>query len=400
MSSRFRHAAADRMTTPTSPSRAGTLSVIAFGHPSDPRTFSGLSCALVESLRERGLLRREYSAKHVSPLDVLRGAIELSQARHGRRLTIRRAWMWSQSGQLSMSARVADEIARANDYGPLLEIGTMLRLNTRQCPHMMLSDMTVSQAREAGRFAISQLSARRLDEAERLQRERVQEAAHLFTLSAWTARGFEQDCGVDPSKITVTYAGSNLRLPEGVEEPRREREVLFVGIDWERKGGPLLLEAFKIVRRQLRDARLTIVGCSPAVDQEGVNVVGYLDRRDPGQFDLLARCYLRASCFCLPTLFDPFPNVIIEAASVGLPTVSIDTGSRAEVILPGVTGELATNADVDELADALLRCLRDPGRCSDMGRAAQLRQQELFTWDKVIERIANATRNLPTLTTT
>ena len=175
----------------------------------------------------------------------------------------------------------------------------------------------------------------------------------------------------------------------------RVREILFVGIDWDRKGGPLLLAAFELLLRRLPDATLRIIGCSPAVNHPSVRVDGFLDRRDPAQYEHLVRSYLRASCFCLPSLFEPFGQVYVEAASVGLPLVAIDMDSRREAVVDGVTGRLASIPTPEALADALYDVLRDEVRGREMGNAARTRASMRFRWDLVVDRLGVVIQQTP-----
>ena len=368
-----------------------TLSLVAFGLPSSATTFSGYARSLLIALRSAGVLRHEYSVKPRCWIDLLRSIRLTSPGTLRLRPHISRRWIWSEPGAELMSRRLDAELRRRGDTGAFLQVGTLVRIDPCHGPHYMLTDMTIPQARRAGHFAVSHLSRTQLDVAEAIQRRRLQEAQHVFALCQWTAHSLVHDCGVKPENISVVYAGSNLQLPEGVHEPRNPREILFVGIDWPRKGGPLLLKAFEIVHQKFPDAILTVVGCNPKIDQPGVRIEGYLSRSDPVQLERLARCFLRASCFCLPSVFDPFPNVLIEAASVGLPAVAIRNGSRAEVIVDGVTGRLVAAADPRELADALIELLSDPERLLQFGRQARERAQREFTWERVVGRILAAT---------
>lgn len=365
-----------------------SVSMVAFGHPSNPGTSSGYARNLTNALRAQQHVRREFSAKLVKPVDAFRGALALH--RHDGKLSfsIRRAWMWSKRGSETLSRRLDAEIRRSGDRGVFLQVGTLVRIDPAVGPHLMRTDMTIAQARRAGRFAVSALPRRRLDAAEKLQREILGNASHVFAASQWTADSLTADCGVPPGKITVLYTGGNLTIPPGVQEERATREVLFVGIDWERKGGPLLLEAFRAVHARLPDATLRIVGCNPrGVNHPAVKIEGLLDKRDPAQAERLARCYLRASCFCLPAVFDPFPNVIIEAASVGLPSVAIDNGSRREAIIDSETGVLAKEATPAALAEALFAVLRDVDHSRRLGAAARERARRQFAWDLVVDKV-------------
>jgi glycosyltransferase involved in cell wall biosynthesis len=380
---------------PTAVQGVGTgwsVSMIAWGCPSDPRTFSGYSRNLATSLREQGMLRHEFSAKNVYARDAFRGAIGVRWHEGFPRLEVRRPWMWSRKASELLSLRVGRHIRDRGDTGAFLQVGTLVNVEPALGRHCVLTDMTIPQAVRARKFAIGSVTGRKLDEAIEVQRDVLLRASHVFTLSEWTRAGIVDEFGIDGGRVTSVYGGPNLRIPEGIKEPRREREILFVGIDWERKGGPLLLEAFAKVRRRFPDATLRIVGCAPeARGREGVIIEGFLSRSNPQEFEKLARCYLRASCFCLPSLFDPFPNAIIEAASVGLPTVAFDNGSRREAVQDGETGILAAQTTSAALADALCDVLSDVIRCHQMGLQAQAYASTHFSWGRTIQRMIAAT---------
>lgn len=364
------------------------ISMVAFGHPSDPRTFSGYAKSLAAEMRKQGVLGEEYSCKSIGLLDALVGAVRLNLKRRPP-ASISRRWMWTKAGSQRLSERLVRQIRMRGDAGPFLQIGTLVEIPRDIGRHFVLTDMTIPQTHRAGYFEVAKLSGRRLEEAIAVQREVFENAEGVFVLSDWTGQSVIDDFGVPAERVRTVYAGSNLHVPPGITEQRAGREILFVGIDWERKGGSILREAFKIVRGRFPDAKLTIVGCDPGIDDEGVEVVGYLDRRCPEQYEKLVRCYLRASCFCLPSLFDPFPNAIIEAASVGLPAVAFDNGSRREAIVHGVTGVLAAECNAQSLSDALVDAIVTTEKCREMGSNAQARATVEFQWSSVVAKVVD-----------
>ncbi len=370
--------------------------MVAWGEPSDPRSFSGYSSYLTTAIRRHNAVRREFSAKCVKYTDAFSGAFAWRM--NGRLLprpTISRSWMWSEHGQKTLSRRFADVLRQSGDRGTFLQVGTLVEVPRDIGPHCMLTDMTIPQAEREGMFEVGRMTRAQVQVAIAVQRRVLHSAAHIFVLTEWCRQSMIEDFELDPDKVTVVYAGANLKLPQGVTAKRADREMLFVGIDWVRKGGPLLLEAFKKVHAKYPDTILRIVGCSPNIHHEpGVKVEGYLDKRDPKQYEQLAKFYLSASCFCLPSLFDPFPNVIIEAASVGLPSIAVDNGSRREAVIDGVTGCLAPQATADSVADAMIKVLEDPARCRAMGEAARQHAEAHFTWDRVVEKIAAVVRQM------
>jgi len=83
----------------------------------------------------------------------------------------------------------------------------------------------------------------------------------IFVMSQWLASSFVQDFGVPEHRLHVVGAGINFeRLPEKIERDFSTPRFLLVGRDFIRKGGKYLLEAFRIVRKGVPTAELTIVG--------------------------------------------------------------------------------------------------------------------------------------------
>jgi glycosyltransferase involved in cell wall biosynthesis len=197
-------------------------------------------------------------------------------------------------------------------------------------------------------------------------------AALNFTMSSHVSRSLVEHYGCESGKIECVSIGSNVAGPEAHElsDARyASRRILFVGIDWERKGGPLLVKAFRKVLGLMPDARLTIVGCSPTIDVPNCEVLGRLP------LDEVGAQYRRAAVFCMPTQNEPFGVVFLEAFEHRLPVVATRIGAVPDVVQEGVSGHMVETADVDALADRLYRLLVSPGLCKQFGESghAQMR---------------------------
>lgn len=124
-------------------------------------------------------------------------------------------------------------------------------------------------------------------------------------------------------------------------------------MDWERKGGPELIEAFVQVRKRIPSATLTIAGCSPRVNTPGCTVLGPVPPSASGSF------FEQASVFCLPTRHDPCGFVLAEALAYGLPIVATRVGALPDMVTDGVNGFLVPPRDASAVADALSSVLAD-----------------------------------------
>jgi glycosyltransferase involved in cell wall biosynthesis len=249
--------------------------------------------------------------------------------------------------------------------------------------------MTIPQAYRAGQFAVARLSPRQYEEAVAVQRRVLHRCAHVFTLSEWARQSMIVDFQLHPSRVTVTYVGANLSIPLQPNVPRRPRQILFIGIDWNRKGGPLLVEGFRKLRERLADAELVIVGCSPKVDCPGVRVEGYLPPADPQAQQRLGRLYQESACLALLSSYEPLGHVIVEAFAAGLPVLAHDAGPQGEIVRDGQTGVLLRDREPRTVADGLYRLLSDPAASQAMGQYAKELVLTKFNWDHILSMIVH-----------
>ncbi len=214
-----------------------------------------------------------------------------------------------------------------------------------------------------------------------LEKKTYQNARAIFVRSQHIRRSLMEQYNVPSEKAVLAYAGSNTPVKD-IDLNNKDynrQNILFVGVAWERKGGPELVKAFEQILRKHPQASLTIVGCTPKLEIPNVQVVGRLPLQEVSAY------YQRASIFCLPTRLEPFGIVFIEAMANGLPLVAPRTGAVPDFVEDGKNGYLVEPGDVDGLAAALLRLLDDPEKCRKFGKTGYRMMRERYTWEKVGE---------------
>jgi glycosyltransferase involved in cell wall biosynthesis len=218
-----------------------------------------------------------------------------------------------------------------------------------------------------------------------LEKSTYHNANMIFTMSGNISRSLLEEYDCPPHKVACVYAGGNLAADTagGIDNSRfRNKDILFVGVDWERKGGPDLLEAFRTVRRTHPEATLTIVGCSPQLSEPGVRIRGRVPLKEVADY------YRRASVFCLPTLNEPFGFVFLEAFAYGLPVVATRLGAIPEIVTNGESGYLVPPQDPGQLAARLTQLLGDPACCERFGAQGRKSVDERYSWQAVGEKLA------------
>jgi glycosyltransferase involved in cell wall biosynthesis len=364
-------------------------SIVSWGHPSDPGTFSGYTRSLVGEMRKSGHVRNEYSIKSMRWHDAFAGAFHLKAKPRGLGVAVRRSWMWSERASQALQKRLATQLERAGDRGSFLQIGTLVEIDPTFGEYAVLGDMTIPQAYRDRKFAVGGLSDSQYHEAVAVQQRVLRGASQAFTLTDWARQSMIDDFGMSPDRVTTVYMGTTLQTPPSVPVEKKPRQILFVGIDWLRKGGPQLVEGFRLLRQRLSDAELVIVGCAPEIDCPGVKVEGFLDPRNPHQRARVASLYRESACFALMSDFEPLGNVLIEAYAVGLPVIAFDSGSRSEIVRDGETGFLCADREPKTIANALLKLLEDPKKAEQLGKNALERVKDCFDWQLVAAKISS-----------
>jgi glycosyltransferase involved in cell wall biosynthesis len=272
---------------------------------------------------------------------------------------------------------------------------TMWDASTGRVPHFIYTDQTnLTHLKNPG---IGQELRMLGPWWDKLETEILRHATRTFTMSSHITRSIVEDYGVEPASVRCVYVGNNAPVAERVSTDLaryQRKEILFVGVNWERKGGPELLEAFRRIRSKHHDARLTIIGCSPQISEAGVEVIGRIEPARVTEF------YQRASLYCLPTKLEAFGISYIEAMHHALPVVGTDMGAIPDFIHDGDNGYRVKLGDVDRLAMVLEELLADPAKMQRMGQQSLARAREKYTWDQVgmrmAENIRGAIANAPT----
>jgi glycosyltransferase involved in cell wall biosynthesis len=152
------------------------------------------------------------------------------------------------------------------------------------------------------------------------------------------------------------------------------------------KGPAELIRALGIVRRDVPDARLLVVGSDVTggrFSTELADLVRDLELADAVQFlgrrDDVPRLMAAADVYAMPSFEEPFGLVFLEAMAMHLPVVALANGGTLEVVRHGETGLLSQPGDLGSLAGNLRRLLLDPEMCAAIGRRGRTEVERRFT---------------------
>lgn len=365
------------------PTNIGPLRIAAAsaGDPFDPRTQSGVPKHLLDALEGGGALVTRINTT-LRPWQ-RRAALLASFRRNGDswRCHYRRSPLAADIRTRNLEAELRG-IEQPLD-AVLLVRSTYRPLNRPYAAYIDNSAVTTAAewpewAPWRGRFLISVLET---------ERDYLSEAVHVFTTGERLSQAIVDAHQLNPDRVTTVGGGAHFSISARGSSPR-DPIVLFVGYDFRRKGGDLLVEAFRLVRRRVPDARLVIVGPKVRLSEPGVLPLGNVaDRRQ------LLRLFDSARVFALPARYEPYGMVLLEAMARGLPCVGTDVCAIPEIIGDGLTGSVVPPSDVPALADALTAILLDDALAERLGSKGQQRVLETHNWPTVARRITSTLTN-------
>jgi starch synthase len=361
---------------------------------SDPyslKTWSGVSAHLLKGMEEVGLLDKAVGIK----VPEFRKNLLLAKNFRPKRSAWRKNFYFDPAYRNSLT-EAARGIAVASPV--CLQVGSMFNLNAvfpdKEC--ISYHDGNLPQVLASG-FGMEGVSRKRIDQALRYEEEISNQMAAIFTFSEYLRKSFISDYHVPPERVfSVGGAVNFTEIP--VSTPNKDyssNRILFIGIEFERKGGPALLQAFRKVREAVPNAELNIVGPSDIGEvPEGVVFHGRLSKGDPEQNAKLESLFRECTFFVLPSLYEPFGIAPLEAMFYQLPCVLTNEWAFPECVTPGVNGDLVAKGSVEDLANKMIAMLSDPERLAVMGAQARARVLSRYTWGAVAQRMSTVIAGL------
>ncbi|MEM3071799.1 MAG: glycosyltransferase [Candidatus Anstonellales archaeon] len=197
--------------------------------------------------------------------------------------------------------------------------------------------------------------------------------------------------------VPVIYNGvptaSYVSQPGKVLQKEKNKIILHVGSFSTAKNHPLLIEAFEIVQKECPETRLWLVGEGPnipkvksLVDEKGLSCcVSFLGIRDD-----VPTLIASSDIFVMSSDWEGLPLAVIEAMAAGKPVVTTNVGAIPEIVKDGESGIVVPPGNRENLANAILRLLRDHALRERMGNQAKKRAISSFD----ISRTAREYENL------
>ncbi len=252
----------------------------------------------------------------------------------------------------------------------------------KKIPSFLILDATRRQLEAFGWYLRPSRYGWLRREQHRRQVRAFRVARGLFPNSQWAARSLVEEYEVDPAKIFVMPVGIDVDrfVPPAQPRPLGERvKLLFVGGDFQRKGGDLLLKWARETKRE--DWELDLVTRPSSFEHPRVRF-----HQASNNSDALLRRYQAADAFVLPTRADCSPIVVLEAMASGLPVLATRVGGVTELVDEDATGHVVEPDSYESLCAGLDRLLDARARYAEMGQAGRAKAVAGYSCVQIVQR--------------
>lgn len=217
---------------------------------------------------------------------------------------------------------------------------------------------------------------------EEKQKKFFDSCAGIFTMGKWLEKELVSEYSIPTNKVHAVGGGINIDAKKIDISLKTRNRILFVGRDFERKNGPLVIAAFNNLKKQRNNLELYIAGVEERKEYlgEGIHFLGDLGQNQLPQY------YNLCDVFIMPSVFEAYGLVFAEALSYGLPCIGLNKFEMPYFIENQVTGLLLNSHDVQELSELINEILSNEVFFDNVEKKREHYLKE-YSWDSVANRI-------------
>ncbi|MGM0530629.1 MAG: glycosyltransferase family 4 protein [Bacteroidota bacterium] len=235
----------------------------------------------------------------------------------------------------------------------------------------------------------------------KMEQYALDRCSHIIYSSNWAAEGAMRHYNISRDKISVIPYGANIETTwdeETVEQKIQSKNsdhcnLLFVGVDWYRKGGNLALQVAKNLNKQGLKTELNVLGSRPDDEKnlpDYIKVHGFVSKETKEGKELIHNLISNAHFLILPTRADCTPIVFAEFNSYGIPCLTTKVGGIPTLIKDNVNGKLfSLDTQAEEYSEYILSLFKDYEQYKKLARSSFREYKERLNWEVSSKKVYN-----------
>lgn len=221
-----------------------------------------------------------------------------------------------------------------------------------------------------------------------IEKMALDKAAHISYPSEWAKNSSVNDYGISPEKISVISYGANLEDLYPDVQPKNILQsssinLLFLGIDWERKGGIITYQVLKELAVKYSNINLIICGCNPAIEfHPNIQIIPFLDKNKNEDYYKFYEILNKSHFLILPSQKECFGIVYLEASAYGIPSFAMNTGGVTGAVKNEINGHVFEEKDLTiKLIEKIEYYISNPDQYNKLSQSCIEYYKNEANWD-------------------
>jgi len=258
-----------------------------------------------------------------------------------------------------------------------------------QIPFVLVSDMTFEQVK----IHYRKPDERNIEPCIHLEKLSLNNASMIIYSSEWAKQKAIDFYNTDPDKISIVEFGANIPTPTGysIDINTDICRLVFIGVDWERKRGDIILQTYKLLKAEGFPCTLTIIGSTPKnepEEDENLIIIPRLEKSKKEDLEKLCKILSESHFLVLPTRFDAFGIVFCEASAYALPSIATDVGGVSQAVREGKNGYLLPlEATPKDYAEKIKTVFGDKDNYFKLRQSSRDEFETRLNWDVWGEKV-------------
>ena len=245
------------------------------------------------------------------------------------------------------------------------------------------------------------LQAKDITEAQEVERLAIENADLLIYTSKWAADSAIRNYNADATKVFIVPFGANLSIIPTKQELKsiileknikRHINLLFIGVDWKRKGGEYAIELTEKLNELGIPATLHIAGIRNIplhLNRKFIVYHGFISKRTAKSEMKLCKLYSQSNFLILPSLADCTPVVFSEANAYGVPCLVSSVGGHSGIIKNGINGKTFQHSEfVEKSVKYILELVKSENDYHDLCFSSYEEYLNELNWKSAGNKIA------------
>lgn len=219
-----------------------------------------------------------------------------------------------------------------------------------------------------------------------LEKKALQKCSSVLLPSEWSVDRAINYYKLPSDKVHLLRFGANIDVPQKNNfQPKKLIQpitFLFLSVEWERKRGYIALDTVELLVKKGYNVKLKVVGCIPPKESEVMEVIPFLNKNIPEDYQKLKDTLNSSHFLFVPTEAECYGIVFCEASAYGLPSITTATGGVTSIVKDGINGfALPITDTANDYVKIIEPYLIDESKFQELSKTSRARYDQALNWD-------------------